>query len=147
MNREFRQLRLSQLDRSLDRVRSLPPRPSDGWIASVREALGLSLRQIGNKMRGSGQAIQQFEQAEAEDRITLRALRRVAGAMGCELVYALVPESGSFAELAEHPTREQATRDVKNVMHTMALEDQKPENPTQLIEDEAQRRLNRRKTR
>jgi predicted DNA-binding mobile mystery protein A len=147
MNREFRHLRLSQLDRSLDRVRSLPPRPSGGWIASVREALGLSLRQIGNKMRASGQAVQQFEQAEAEDRITLRALRRVAGAMGCELVYALVPKSGSFAELAEHPTREQAARDVKSVMHTMALEDQRPENPTQLTEDEAQRRLNRRKTR
>jgi hypothetical protein len=32
-------------------------------------------------------------------------------------------------------------------MHTMAIEDQKPENATQLIEDEAQRRLNRRKTR
>jgi hypothetical protein len=29
----------------------------------------------------------------------------------------------------------------------MALEDQKPGNATQLIEDEAQRRLNRRKTR
>jgi len=29
----------------------------------------------------------------------------------------------------------------------MALEDQKPENPNQLFEDEAQRRLNRRKTR
>ena len=147
MNREFRQLRLSQLDRSLDRVRSLPPRPSGGWIASVREALGLSLRQIGKKMRASGQAIQQFEQAEAGDRITLRALRRVAGAMGCELVYALVPKSGSFAELAQYPTREQAARDVKSVMHTMALENQRPENPTQLSEDEAQRRLNRRKTR
>jgi hypothetical protein len=29
----------------------------------------------------------------------------------------------------------------------MALEDQKPENTNQLIKDEAQRRLNRRKTR
>jgi hypothetical protein len=29
----------------------------------------------------------------------------------------------------------------------MALEDQTPENPGKLVEDEAQRRLNRRKTR
>jgi predicted DNA-binding mobile mystery protein A len=142
MKHEFRQLRLSQLDRSLDPVRDLPPRPSKGWIASVREALGLSLRQVGRKMRASGQAIQQFEQAEAEDRITLRALRRVAGTMGCDLIYALVPKSGSFAELAEYPTRERASRDVKSVVHTMALEDQKPENTNQLIEDEVQRRLN-----
>jgi len=147
MKREFRQLRLSQFDRSFGLVRSLPPRPPGGWIASVREALGLSQRQVGQKMRASGQAIQQFEKAEAEDRITLRALRRVAGAMGCELVYVLVPKAGSFAELAEQPSREQAARDVKNVVHTMALEGQKPENTNQLIDDEAQRRLNRRKTR
>src|SRR2546429_7035580 len=84
MKPEFRQLRLSQLDRNLELARSLPPRPSGGWIASVREALGLSQRQVGKKMRASGQAIQQFEKAEAEDRITLRAIRRVAGTMRSE---------------------------------------------------------------
>jgi hypothetical protein len=143
MKREFRQLRLSQLDRSLALVRSLMPRPSGGWIASVREALGLSQRQVGKKMHVSGQAIQQFEKAEADDRITSgvaephprsvgwcfgflvferhrmnnevhRVLRRFAGTMGCELVYVLVPKSGSFAALAEQPTGEQAARDVKN---------------------------------
>jgi len=143
MKLEFRQLRISQLDRTKDLARSLPPRPSSGWIAAVREALGLSQRQVAKKMRATGQAIQQFEKAEAEDRITLHALRRVAGTMGCEVVYAFVPRAGSFAELAEQPTRERAARDVKSVVHTMALEGQKPENATQLIEDEAQRRLNR----
>jgi len=147
MKTEFRQLRLVQLDRNLELARSLPPRPSGGWIVSVREALGLSQRQVGKKMHASGQAIQQFEHAEAEDRITVRALRRVAGSMGCELIYLLVPRSGSFVELAEQPTRERVARDVKNVVHTMALEDQKPENAKRLMEDEAQRRLNRRKTR
>ena len=147
MNYEFRQLRLSQLDRNLTAARSLPPRPSGGWIAAVREALGLSLAQIGQLVRVPRQNVQKVERAEAGDRITLATLRRVADAMGCELVYVLVPKSGSFAELAELPTREQAARDVKSVVHTMALEDQKPENINQLIEDEAQRRLNRRKTR
>jgi predicted DNA-binding mobile mystery protein A len=147
MKPEYRQLRLSQLDRNLELARNIPARPSDGWIASVREALGLSQRQVGKRMGASGQAVQQFEQAEAEDRITLRAMRRVAGTLGCELVYVLRPKSGSFQELAEKSTRERAARDVKSVMHTMALEDQKPENGNQLIEDEARRRLNRRKTR
>ena len=146
MKHEFRQLRLSQLDRNLSSTRSLPPRPSSGWIAAVREALGYSLADVGQLVRVSRQNVQKFERAEANDRITLATLRRVADAMGCELVYALVPKSGSFAELAEQPTREQAARDVKSVMHTMALEDQKPENGSQLIEDEAKRRLNRRKT-
>lgn len=147
MDHEFRQLRLSQLDRNLGSARILPPRPSGGWIAAVREALGLSLAEVGQLVRVPRQNVQKFERAEADDRITLATLRRVANAMGCELVYVLVPKSGSFAELAEQPTREQAARDVKSVMHTMALEDQKPENTDQLIEDEAQRRLKRRKTR
>ena len=147
MKLEFRQLRLSQLDRGLAQTRSIPSRPADGWIASVREALGLTLGQIGQRVRASRQAVQQFEKAEANDRITLAALRRVAEAMDCELVYALVPKMGSFAELAELPTRDRAKRDVESVMHTMMLEDQKPENAKQLIEDEAQRRLNRGKPR
>jgi predicted DNA-binding mobile mystery protein A len=124
-------------------MRSVPPRPADGWIASVHQALALTLEDIGKRLHASRQAVQQLEKAEAKDRITLGALRRAAEAMGCELVYALVPRDGSFSELAEQPTRDRATRDVKSVMHTMMLEDQKPENASQLIEDEAQRRLNR----
>jgi predicted DNA-binding mobile mystery protein A len=143
MDRQFRHLRLSQLDRKLSEARSLLPRPSGGWIASIREALGLTLAEVGQHLRAARQTVQKFERAEATDRITLGTLRRVADAMGCDLIYALVPKSGSFAELAERPTRERASRDAKSVVHTMALEDQKPENANQLIEDEVQRRLNR----
>jgi predicted DNA-binding mobile mystery protein A len=146
MNRQFRTLRRSQLDRSFAAAKSLPPRPSGGWIAAVRQALGLSLADIGRLLRVPRQNVQMFERAEAADRITLATLRKVAEAMGCDLIYGFVPKSGSFEELAERPTREGATRDVERVVHTMALEDQKPENTTQLIEDEAQRRLDRGKT-
>jgi predicted DNA-binding mobile mystery protein A len=147
MKPEFRQLRLSQLDRTLPAAREFPSRPAMGWLASVREALGLTLEEIGRRLHKSRQAVQQFEKSEADDRITLGALRRVAEAMGCELKYALVPKAGAFAELAEGPTRDRAKRDVERVMHTMLLEDQKPGNADQLIEDEAQRRLNRKKPR
>ena len=146
MNRQFRSLRRSQLDRSFAAAKSLPPRPSGGWIAAVREALGFSLADIGRRLRVPRQNIQMFERAEATDRITLGTLRKVAEAMGCDLIYGFVPKSGSFEELAERPTRESASRDVQRVVHSMALEDQKPENSSQLIEDEAQRRLRREKT-
>ena len=147
MNSQFRRLRLSQLDRSLTEARNLPPRPSGGWLGSVREALGLSLAEIGRRVRLPRQNIQKFERAEATDRVTLGTLRRVADAMGCDLIYVLVPKSGSFTELAERPARESAARDVQRVIHTMALENQKPENAAQLIEDEAKRRLYRGETR
>src|SRR5271170_929296 len=106
MNSKFRQLRLSQLDRSLHDMRTLPPRPASGWIAAIREALGTTLGEIGEKIGSSRQAVQQFEKAEATDRITLGTLRRVAEAMGCELVCALIPKSGTFAELAERSVRD-----------------------------------------
>jgi predicted DNA-binding mobile mystery protein A len=145
MNHQFRTLRLSQLDRNLMNARSLPPRPSGGWIGSVREALGLSLAQIGKRLSTSRQTVQEFERAEAEDRITLATLRRVAEAMDCNLIYVLAPKSESFVELAERTARVDAAKDVRRVVHTMALEDQKPENMAQMIEGEAQRRLNREK--
>jgi predicted DNA-binding mobile mystery protein A len=147
MKSQFRQLRLSQLDRGVTEARNLPPRPSGGWLASVREALGLSLAEVGRRLRLPRQNVQKFERAEATDRVTLGTLRRVASALGCDLIYVLVPKSGSFAELAERPAREGAARDVQRVIQTMALEDQKPENATQLIEDEAKRRLSRGETR
>jgi len=142
MDRQFRQLRLSQLDRGLSKARDLPPRPSGGWLGSVREALGLSLAEIGRRLRVPRQNVQRFERSEAADRVTLGTLRRFADAMGCDLIYVLVPKSGSFSELAERPIRESAARDVQRVIHTMALEDQKPENASQMIEEEAKRRLN-----
>jgi predicted DNA-binding mobile mystery protein A len=144
---EFRKLRLTQLDQRLAPARDLLPRPMDGWLASVREALGLTQQQVGTKMRATRQAIREFELGEAQDRITLRALRRVAGVMGCDLVYALVPKSGSFTELAETAVRERVAREVKSVVHSMALEDQKPSNAKQLIEDETRWRLSPKKTR
>src|SRR5258708_20257057 len=123
MDRQFRRLRLSQLDRNLSGARNLPPRPSSGWISSIREALGLSLAEIGRNLRAPRQIVQRFERAEATDRITLRTLRRVADAMGCDLVYALVPKSGSFAELAEHPPRDRPPPDAKNALPPLAPAD------------------------
>jgi XRE family transcriptional regulator, regulator of sulfur utilization len=143
MKPEYQKLRLRQLTHFFETFEAARnyPRPSYGWLRAVREALGLTLNQVGQNMHASRQRIKNFEDAERQDRITLASLRRVAEAMGCELVYAIVPKSGSFAELAERPTRERAARDVKSVLHTMALEGQKPENVGQLTEDEVQRRL------
>jgi predicted DNA-binding mobile mystery protein A len=141
MNTKFKHLRLSQLDRGLAAAKSLPPRPPDGWLASIRQALGLSLAELGLRAHTPKQSIQRFERAEAADKITLSNLRRVAGAMGCDVLYVLVPKSGSLSDLAEGRVRAIAAHDVKRVMQTMALEDQKPENAEQFIEDETQRRL------
>jgi predicted DNA-binding mobile mystery protein A len=147
MRNQFRMLRLQQLDRGLRPIMdtNIPPRPPGGWLSSVREALGLTLEEVARRLHSRRPNVLRFEKYEAGEQITLHNLRRVAEAMDCQLIYALVPKYGSFVDLAEKPVRDRALRDVKSVVHSMALEDQKPENTQQLIEDEAQRRLNRKK--
>ena len=88
------------------------PRPQRGWLRAIREGLGLTLDNVGARLGQSRKRIQEFEDAEADDRITLKSLRRVASALDCELVYAVVPKSGTIAELAERRARSQATQDV-----------------------------------
>jgi predicted DNA-binding mobile mystery protein A len=143
MRDEFGDLRLRQLTRSLSAFEAArqEARPQRGWLRAIREGLGLSLEEVGKRLGQSRRRIQEFEKAEAKDRITLDSLRRVASALDCELLYTIVPKSGTITELAERRARAQATEDVLDVEHTMALENQATGNVKQLIEEETKRRL------
>jgi predicted DNA-binding mobile mystery protein A len=119
-------LKREQLD---DALRAYPPAksatpPPSGWIRSIREALGMTQSQLGAKLGFSRQSIQDFEKAEAERRITLESLDRVARAMGCQLVYALVPETGSIDELRRGRAEIVADAMLKPTTHSMKLEAQ-----------------------
>jgi len=143
MKKDFRELRLGQLARSLSAFEpaSNEARPQRGWLRAIREGLGLTLDHVGKQLGQSRRRIQEFEDAEARDRITLHSLRRVAAAMDCELVYAIVPKSGTIAELAERRARAKAEEDVRDVEHTMALENQATGNLEVLIDKETKRRI------
>jgi predicted DNA-binding mobile mystery protein A len=95
MSNESGNLRLNQLESSLESFRAARffPRPERGWIHAIREATGVSTGELGRKLGTSRQLPLQFEKAEADDSITLKSLRRVADALECELVYALVPRA------------------------------------------------------
>jgi predicted DNA-binding mobile mystery protein A len=145
MRSEYRDLRLKQLAASLDKfaIAKQTARPVRGWLRAVREALGVSQQEVASASKVKRQSIIGFEKAEASDRITLRNLRRVADAMGCELVYAIVPKSGSFQELAEQRARSEATKRVLSVEQTMALEDQASGGVKELIDRETKRKTKR----
>src|SRR5579863_4818512 len=101
MRSEFRDLRLKQLDRSLEpyqAARKVSP-PSKGWIRAIRQALGVSSGELARRPGTSRQLPLQLEKSEAEDKITLKSLRAVANALDCDLVYALVPRAASMQEL------------------------------------------------
>lgn len=80
-------------------------RPDDGWIRTIRLALGMPAAVLAQRM-GVGRAqIGQMERMECEDRITLRQLRRAAAALDCELQYRLVPRRSWSAMLAAQAER------------------------------------------
>jgi predicted DNA-binding mobile mystery protein A len=143
MRPRYRELRLRQLERSLAPFEAAKQevRPKGGWLRAVREALGLSLESVGRSIGTGRQRVKAFEDAEATDRITLRSLKKVAEAMGCELVYALVPKSGSITNLSEERARSEATRRVLAVEHSMALENQAAGNAQEKINEETKRIL------
>jgi predicted DNA-binding mobile mystery protein A len=146
MKPQFRELRLKQLAAILDKFPDLKyePRPARGWLRAIREALGVSQQEVATAAKVKRQSLIGFEKAEAGDRITLRNLRRVADAMGCQLVYAIIPKSGSIQELAEQRARAEATERVLSVERTMALEDQAPGGVKELIDKEIKQTNKRR---
>ena len=111
-------------------------RPAGGWIRALRDALGMTAEQLGERMGVSQPTVQGLEASEAEDTIQLKTLRRAAEALGCELVYALVPKD-SLQATYEQAARAVARRELSQISHSMALEDQAVDD---LDEDERLRR-------
>jgi predicted DNA-binding mobile mystery protein A len=120
----LRSLPLKQLDSSLGPWRSLPrSRPSGGWLRAIRQALGITTRQLAKTVGVTQAAIVDTERTEAKGDITLATLKRYAAALDCELSYVLVPRrplQEMVDERADHIARDQVSR----VRHSMALEDQ-----------------------
>jgi predicted DNA-binding mobile mystery protein A len=101
----------------------------------------MSLKQVGRAMKSTPQLVASLEKSEERSRITLKSLDTAAQAMGCELVYAIVPRSGTIHDLAERRIRQDAEREVRAVEHTMMLENQAVGHVAEKIVEETKRRL------
>jgi len=145
MKPDFRSLRVRQLARSIEPfvAAKTVARPRRGWLRAIREATGIPLAEVARRLGSSRQLPAQLEKSEAEYRITLKSLREFADAMGCELVYGLVPKSGSIEELAESRARQKAAEQVLAVEHSMALEDQAVGGVEQKIGQETRKMMSR----
>jgi predicted DNA-binding mobile mystery protein A len=149
MRGEFKNLRLKQLDRALEPYRAAGevPRPSKGWIRTIRQALGISSGELARRLGTSRQLPLQLEKGEAEDRVSLKSLRAAANALDCDLVYALVPRAGSMQELIENRARAEAKNRVLGVEHSMALENQAVGRIDEAVEAETRRLVRKRTSR
>jgi predicted DNA-binding mobile mystery protein A len=98
--------------------------PRGGWLRAIRQALGMTQAQLGARVGIARQSIQDLEIAEANRRITLDSLDRLARAMGCRVVYAVVPETGTLDEIRERRAGAVAGTLIKPTEHSMKLEAQ-----------------------
>jgi predicted DNA-binding mobile mystery protein A len=129
MSSEFKHLRVEQLQSALTAYEVLLTKraPSRGWLKEIRESLGRTERQQAERMGISGSTLHKSEQSEAEERISLGQLRKLADGLDCELVYALLPRK-PLPEVVQDRATQLAKEEVYGVAHTMGLEDQRPTN-------------------
>ena len=100
---------------------SLLKKPSQGWIRTLREALGMTSSQLACRMDVSQPRIIYME--KNEQNLKISTLEKTAAALGCRFVYAFVP-----VQPIEKTLREKARKKAEEIMHkvniNMALENQ-----------------------
>lgn len=97
--------------------------PPEGWLRTVRKALGMSGPQLAKRMGVTRARVKQAEQAELSGGATLRSMQAAAKAMGCRFVYAIVPEK-RIQDVIAAQARRKAEALVGRASTHMALESQ-----------------------
>lgn len=104
---------------------------SAGWIQSARLALGMSLRQLAERVGVSVSALTNFEKREQADSVSLATLKKAANAMDMELVYYFKSKDGSIKNAVEKQARKKAQEILNQSNQTMKLEDQETNSSSQ----------------
>ena len=101
-------------------------RPPSGWLKAIRGALGLSTRQLAAIVGIDFSSIIRLEERELQGTVSLEVLDKAAKAMGCKVVYAIVPEDPylSLESIIDERAKRAATELLEKVEHSMRLEEQ-----------------------
>jgi predicted DNA-binding mobile mystery protein A len=114
-----------QLETSLHRLsalRSVSP-PQKGWVRAIRDALGMTAKQLAGRLGIAQQAVARIERDELTGSVMIKTMRRIAEALDCVFICGFVPRSSLESTLHEQAQRLAAKRLAKG-SHTMKLEDQ-----------------------
>jgi predicted DNA-binding mobile mystery protein A len=114
-----------QLDASLQRLatlRTVTP-PQKGWVRAIRDALGMTAKQLAGRLGVSQQAVTRVENTELSGSVTIKTMRRIAERLDCVFVCGFIPRSSLEATLRKQAEKVAATR-LAQASQTMALEDQ-----------------------
>lgn len=117
---------LDQVDKKIQEM-NLPESfvmPQEGWIYSIRQALGMSLRQLGGRLKITAQSVKEIENREKNGTVSLNVLCQVGSSLDMKLVYGFIPKTGSLEKMIEKRALEIANEIVQRTSASMTLEDQ-----------------------
>ena len=114
-----------QLDASLQRLSPLldVTAPPKGWIRAIRDALGMTARQLANRLGVAQQAVARIEKEELAGSVTIKTMRRIAECLDCVFVYGFVPRT-SLEETVARQAKNIAAQRLAQASQTMSLENQ-----------------------
>jgi len=119
-------LAMQQIERRLKNLRVFAKDANirTGWISYMREALCMT-QSVLAKAAGLNQVtVLQIEKREKAGKVTIQTMRKIAAAMDCEFVYALVPKQ-DLGDFLKEKALAKATRIVREADVHMILEDQR----------------------
>jgi transcriptional regulator with XRE-family HTH domain len=121
-----RKLLRKKLDKEMRfyRLAAREKNPTNGLLSAVRQALKVPVKEVAERMGIGESNVFEFEEREETGGITLRSLGRMAEAMGCKVVYGMVPLNG---KTLEDLVEERLWRDVfgSGVSGTKVIADEK----------------------
>ncbi|PIU19948.1 MAG: transcriptional regulator [Elusimicrobia bacterium CG08_land_8_20_14_0_20_59_10] len=119
-------LAMKQIERRLKNLRGFAKEADirTGWIGYIRRAMCMTLGTLAGAAKLSQATVQQIEKRETAGKVTLATMRRIAAAMDCEFVCAIVPKRG-LNDFLKEKAAIKAARIVREADVHMTLEDQR----------------------
>lgn len=102
---------------------SMVSAPQKGWIRAIRDALGMSAKQLAHRMNVTQQSVARIERDEPAGSLTIKTMRKTAEALNCQFVYGFVPKT-SLEETVRAKVKQVAQKRLDQASQTMALEAQ-----------------------
>ena len=131
MNKRLILLRaISRKMGNLAQLRDTQP-PKQGWISAVRQALGMTAKQLAERVGLSQPRIAKMELNE--NNLKISTMKKIAEGLDCDFVYGFVPKS-SLQETINRQARKKAEAILSNVNTNMVLEDQLADDPNILTD-------------
>lgn len=123
MNYWDKKLLREQLDNKLSKLKefSIQGLTSIGWIKTIREALGMTSKDLASRVGVNQSRIIHMEQAEADGNLKISTMKKIADALEMDFVYALVPRT-SLNDMVRDQARLLALKKMERLNHTMRLE-------------------------